>query len=81
MQRSLYTDSFFDIVFDLYFDFRLILIVPWQDKRDLSFWCEGKCERRKYALTLTLTTETPINRAFQAKSEGVRAKKEKKVFF
>ena len=31
-------------------------------------------------LTLTLTTETPINRAFQAKSEGVRVKKEKKIF-
>ena len=34
MQRSLFTDPFFDLVFDLYFDFRLILIVPWQDKRD-----------------------------------------------
>ena len=32
------------------------------------------------ALTLALTTETPINRAFQTKSEGVRAKKEKKFF-
>ena len=30
---------------------------------------------------LTLTTETPINRAFQAESEGVRVKKEKKFFF
>ena len=43
-------------------------------------WCEGKCERRKFTLTLTLTTETPINRAFQAESEGVRVKK-KKTFF
>ena len=32
------------------------------------------------ALTLALTTETPINRAFQTKSEGVRAKKEKNFF-
>ena len=38
------------------------------------------CEGKSFALTLTLTTETPINRAFQAKSEGVREKKEKKVF-
>ena len=30
---------------------------------------------------LTLTTETPINRAFQTESEGVRVKKEKKSFF
>ena len=29
---------------------------------------------------LTLTTETPINRAFQAESEGVRVKKEKLFF-
>ena len=43
--------------------------------------CEGKCEGRKFALTLALTTETPINRAFQTESEGVRAKKEKKLFF
>ena len=28
VSRSLFTDSFFDIVFDLYFDFTLILIVP-----------------------------------------------------
>ena len=33
-----------------------------------------------HTLTPTLTTETPINRAFQAKSEGVRVKKEKKFF-
>ena len=43
-------------------------------------WCEGKCERRKFTLTLTLTTETPINRAFQTESEGVRVKKEKLFF-
>ena len=42
--------------------------------------CEGKCEGRKFALTLALTTETPINRAFLTKSEGVRAKKEKNFF-
>ena len=40
-------------------------------------WCEG----RKFALTLALTTETPINRAFQTESEGVRVKKEKKFFY
>ena len=28
LSRSLFTDPFFDIVFDLYFDFTLILIVP-----------------------------------------------------
>ena len=39
--------------------------------------CEGKCEGRKFTLTLTLTTETPINRAFQANCEGVRVEKEK----
>ena len=32
------------------------------------------------ALTSTLTTESPINRAFQAESEGVRVKKEKLFF-
>ena len=42
--------------------------------------CEGKCESKTFTLTLTLTTETPINRAFQTKSEGVRARKEKKFF-
>ena len=41
---------------------------------------EGKCEGRRFTLTLTLTTETTINRAFQAESEGVRVKKEKKFF-
>ena len=29
---------------------------------------------------LTLTTETPINRAFQEESEGMRVEKEKKFF-
>ena len=43
--------------------------------------CEGKCEGRKFTLTLALTTETPINRAFQAESEGVRVEKEKKYFY
>ena len=42
--------------------------------------CEGKCEGRKFTLTLTLTTETPINRAFQANCEGVRVEKEKSFF-
>ena len=32
--RNLFTDSFFDFRFDLYFNFLLILIVPWQDKGD-----------------------------------------------
>ena len=42
--------------------------------------CEGKCEGKTFTLTLALTTETPINRAFQAECEGVRAKKEKSFF-
>ena len=42
--------------------------------------CEGKCEGKTFALTLTLTTEPPINRAFQPESEGVRVKN-KKLFF
>ena len=42
---------------------------------------EGKCEGRRFTLTLTLTTETTINRAFQAESEGVRVKKEKNFFY
>ena len=33
-----------------------------------------------FTLTLTLTIETPINRAFQANCEGVRVKKEKNFF-
>ena len=40
-----------------------------------GLWCEGKCERRKFTLTPTLTTETTINRAFQADCEGVRVTK------
>ena len=43
--------------------------------------CEGKCEGKTFALTLTLTTEPPINRAFQPESEGVRVKNKKKLFF
>ena len=42
---------------------------------------EGKCEGKTFALTLTLTTEPPINRAFQPESEGVRVKNKKKLFF
>ena len=42
---------------------------------------DGKCEGKYSTLTPTLTTETPINRAFQADCEGVRVEKEKKVFF
>ena len=67
MQRSLLHGFIF-------FDFLLILIVPCRTRGILDgFWCEG----RKFTLTLTLTTETPINRAFQTKSDGVRVKKEK----
>ena len=33
-----------------------------------------------FTLTLTLTIETPINRAFYQESEGVRVKKEKNFF-
>ena len=40
----------------------------------------SKFEFYPHTLTLTLTTETPINRAFQTDCEGVRVKKEKKVF-
>ena len=46
-----------------------------------DFGVRASDEGRKFALTLTLTTETPINRALQTKSEGVRVKKEKKLFF
>ena len=42
---------------------------------------EGKCEGKTFALTLTLTTEPPINRAFQPESEGVRVKNKKNFFF
>ena len=44
------------------------------------FLTDGKCEGKYSALTPTLTTETPINRAFQANCEGVRVEKEKKFF-
>ena len=59
--------------------------MPWQNKGDLRrILCEskyeGKCEGRRFTLTLTLTTETTINRALQKESEGVRVKKEKKFF-
>ena len=33
-----------------------------------------------HTLTFTLTTEPPINRVFQAESEGVRVKKKKSFF-
>ena len=33
-----------------------------------------------FTITPTLTTETPINRAFQANCEGVRVEKEKSFF-
>ena len=42
---------------------------------ETDFGVRASGEGRKFALTLALTTETPINRAFQTKSEGVRAKK------
>ena len=38
------------------------------------------CEGNFTTLTLALTPETPMYRAFQAESEGVRVKKEKKLF-
>ena len=44
------------------------------------FQADGKCEGKYFTLTPTLTTETPINRAFQANCEGVRVEKEKKFF-
>lgn len=34
-----------------------------------------------HTLTPTLTTESPINRAFQTICEGVRVEKEKKFFY
>ena len=45
------------------------------------FQTDGRCEGKYSTLTPTLTTETPINRAFQAESEGVRVKKRKKFLF
>ena len=44
------------------------------------FQTDGKCESKYFTLTPTLTTETPINRAFQANCEGVRVEKGKKFF-
>ena len=44
-----------------------------------DFGVRASDEGRKFALTLTLTTETPINRALQPYCEGVRVK-EKKLF-
>lgn len=41
------------------------------------FQTDGKCEGKYSAPTPTLTTESPINRAFQANCEGVRVEKEK----
>ena len=40
-----------------------------------DFGVRASDEGRKFALTLTLTTETPINRALQTGSEGVRVKR------
>ena len=44
------------------------------------FQTDGKCEGKYSALTPTLTTESPINRAFQANCEGVRVEKGKSFF-
>ena len=44
------------------------------------FQADGKCEGKYFTLTPTLTTESPINRAFQTNCEGVRVEKEKKFF-
>ena len=44
------------------------------------FQADGKCDGKYFTLTPTLTTETPINRAFQTNCEGVRVEKEKKFF-
>ena len=44
------------------------------------FQTDGKCEGKYSALTPALTTEAPINRAFQTDCEGVRVEKEKKFF-
>ena len=41
---------------------------------------DGKCEGKYSTLTPTLTTETPINRAFQTICEGVRVEKIKIIF-
>ena len=49
-------------------------------QQDSSMRVWGWCEGREFTLTLTLTTETTIDRAFQANCEGVRVRKEKKLF-
>ena len=77
-----YTDSFF-----WFFRLIYILIFIWFGlclgrTRGISdgSWCDGKCEGKCEGRKFTLTAETTINRAFQAESEGVRVKKEKKLF-
>ena len=42
---------------------------------------EGKCEGKKFTLTLALTLFLAVSQSVTAKSEGVRVKKEKKLFF
>ena len=41
---------------------------------------EGKCEGKKATLTLTLTPYITACQSVTAKSEGVRVKKQKKLF-
>mgnify|MGYP006968349384 CR=1 FL=1 len=41
---------------------------------------EGKCEGKKATLTLTLTPYITVCQPVTAKSEGVRVKKQKKLF-
>ena len=41
---------------------------------------EGKCEGKKTTLTLTLTPFITVRQPVTAKSEGVRVKKQKKIF-
>ena len=65
------------IIRERFFDLRSVA-AGLQDElwcKAYPWGCEGKCEGRKFTLTLTLTTETPINRAFQANCEGVRVRK------
>ena len=42
---------------------------------------EGKCEGKKFTLTLTLTLFLVVNQSVTVKSEGVRVKKEKTFFY
>ncbi len=64
MQRSLFTDSFLGFFLLIYllifFWFRLYL----DRTRGIidGFWCEGKCEGRKFTLTLTLILHFLSNR-------------------